>query len=418
MTMSGRESRTAFPRQCRSCRGGVWSRQCIRCVAGLALLLAHPALSQKVSETRQPAPSPRRPQELWDRLRAADARLFACQAVWRRHFVMRGDTHLDLEKLAAQAAERARLEGLSAAEQTQRAQLARMVVAQQRAGYSQEAKLSFTTDQVRVVRCEVVEGPPSSKPNGSTAAYLDYTDGTNQVNIEGADTSGPQYGFIRRDPSQALRHSAPDFGDVQFLIGWPVLDAFSPGDSTLRVEKVDELVLERKLPIQGMPFQARMIVSTVTWRPVRMEVINPYDQSVLRRYRTSGYHRHGETIWFPNHVSVEYPLRDGRVLRSSTFDLVDVKLNEDADLSSVQHPLPHGASISDYRFNEGVRYRLGHDTVPSDDAVRRLIAEKRPRNRQTPARSALIWAWVRLAAILFGAVAYCAYFRTRKHRQV
>ncbi len=212
-------------------------------------------------------------------------------------------------------------------------------------------------------------------------------------------------GELRRNQPQALEHSAPYPGQLQFLINAPVTDIFKPRDSVLAPGPRGLLTLSKSLKWGAQPVELSMLISSVTWRPLSMTVKSTKDKRIVLRAVAEGYRKDATGIRFP--TKVEFAEIDAAGIPDLKFEyrLLAHSFNSSIPAADLWLGVTPGVRITDYRFGQPVSYKLGHHSIPSDEAVKRVydaeVSAKSNRSLRNPSSYTLI-ILIGTAAIVIG----------------
>ena len=350
--------------------------------------------------------------EVWSKIQQSDARLNPSQITWKHLHVKVANSGISgdeiVERAVAQSASRGEPEDV----QKEVAQSARQSAEQASAGSTYTGVLSIARSG-SVMRCEVIQdapvsGAPSSpKPKTPSlqAHYVDFYDGKNLVMLEAVnsgDAPTPLQGELTRPPKAALMHTLPDDYYALFLMGAAVTDVFPASTTTIESTQNGNVVLQRRTQQQlsngaSVPVVLRSTISAQFWRPLDLELLYPNENNrPRRRYQASDYQVQSNGAWFPLQVTVAhlygrgYQISKGRRATDAdfnakdTYTLVKATFGEQADVSSLNLPIPRGTTIGDSRFGptKSVRYRVMTGVLPGDDAVLRMVKEQEKEKAQ------------------------------------
>jgi hypothetical protein len=305
--------------------------------------------------------------------------MMACRVTWKRVMTTKPQVRPDAETAIARLKEQAAKAGNNATEVQQAVKNAQDYFAKVTQGSTQHQSLSFVRLN-KEIRCDITSGPPiklGSVSQEIIARYIDYYDGTNVVTMAAVGKDMPKRGQLSRDKKDRLSHCAPGFSDIEFLVGAPITEEFSPQNSSLK-EKGDSVVLEKQLK-GNRNYLMRLTLSKEHLRPVEFEAIDishtPEDIVRLHR-KASDYKHYGDQVWFPSKITTDRGFGgEEDVLVSAVFNAV---------VDPLELRLPVSASIADMRFGDRqtVGYKLQNGKLLTDDEVKALLGKKQEAEKE------------------------------------
>ena len=335
----------------------------------------------------------------WTRLSQADAKIKSSEVVWSRHMhsaAKSGDT----EKALAAEGDRLRMEGKTPQDIQHQLELSRKIAEQVSGGYDATQTFKFEFDGSNVY-CDVSINALSGSNFSSTATggklhVVNMNDGENNIALTGFTGSGsksgiPNVGELKRDPKEFLPNCANFFAYPIFLYGAPITQSFTPTDTIIKPGPGNTIILEKTFQnpvLNGRssgfePQTARLTISTDSWRPVLMEVINPVDHQLWGRCRILDYRHYPGGVWFPSKIITERVSRAGLATVSSEHVLVVASFNEATALNHIKQGIAPGTQLSDFRFpDHPVVYRLKNNRIPSDQHVLAMIKQQEQSQQQ------------------------------------
>lgn len=319
-------------------------------------------------------------QNAWAEIHKVDALLVKSKVTWKRIYSSLPVPSLDVAKLSALSAEKARVQGMDAKSTEETLTQAKQRVFLEQQGYVQSATLRFEHNS-DATYCDVTEEMPHLHNASSNQAdfghTIDYFDGLNAVSLMGVGPSTPIAGVLTRDRNEALNYCAHGFGEPIFLVGTPITSVFEQINSSLVLDPNGFCIIERVVGQNDSALRYSLTVSTRTWRAVKLEVRKVRTNTLILRYVASEFKRYNSGIWLPTHISITRFNKTGVKVGTISYSLVEASFNDSAHLTHINHPVPEGTILHDFRFgvNNVAPYRVVHQ-IPSDDHVRTLLSTR------------------------------------------
>lgn len=241
------------------------------------------------------------------------------------------------------------------------------------AGTTQVASLNFLYTP-QTTRCEVTDfasklmtGAMTSDP---TAYDVDILDDHKSVSISGFNRTGAMVGDVHSATRGGLFHSALRSGDLQFLVGSPIINVFDQKSSSIGIDVDGNIVIHKLLTgAQDYNRIATVTISKVTGYPVEMDETYQGEKSVRMRYVASQFHHYGSGITFPSVVTVTHYAIDGSITSEEDYSLQKATFNAPVQPKELYSVNP-GSSIRDDRFGIPVTYKVQSSArLPSDEKV-------------------------------------------------
>ena len=338
---------------------------------------------------------------VWRKIEQSDAQMQKSHIEWKLLHVSVPDPRSDVDAVAERAASQVKSQGASVEVQKSFAKVARASAQRQQSGFVFHSVLEIVRSS-SVIVCDVLQSAPqvdskqASEPSQTKARYVDYSDGTNIVLLEGLQSDPFLRGELVRRKSATLKHSVPTTSHELFLTGGSIAKVFPPSKTVVKDEGGQSLTLETVTQQQlsdeiSIPIILRSTISKKTWRPLKLEMISPKEKGItVQRFEASDYQLQSDGVWFPHQVEIFQlygkgtPISSGRVATEDdffykdTYTLARAEFGKQADISVLNSPIPQGSVISDNRFEPrpSVRYKSTTGVLPNDTKVLGILEQQ------------------------------------------
>jgi hypothetical protein len=317
------------------------------------------------------AAPPEPPNATWRKVEQSLSRIDKANVVWQRTTTLAPDpNHLALTPGSL------RREGMSDADANRVSQVQEQIAELDRDAYTQSATLSFVRSGNRLL-CNVDSQSVAGQSSSQTYHMINYCDGKYVV-----ETLGPWLADLQRSNNNRLPNAANGFGEVMLFTGSPPASDFPAPTTRITVGPGHVVTLTRQIT---RPFACimQLHISTDSWEPTEMDALRLGGGPPLMRYRMSGYRQFRGGISFPSSIAVQMISKSGICAYTESYRLVQASFNRYAGTNLLDHPLPWGMVIEDYRFKHGVTYRLTSAGIPSDADVQAMARRSRLSERFT-----------------------------------
>lgn len=326
--------------------------------------------------------------KVWKNIRETDSRVRDVEVTWIWRYSSPPGRNVNEQKLVAEARELSRLRGDSPAQIREEERIAHYDYKYLTAGPT--AYSIFTLErQQDAFACQMTQwggrampGPPSAAVHSLGLRYGDILIGISSV--EGYRTPNAS---IERGSSHHIFSCPNQPGDLLLLAAEPILQSFPSDQTSIQPGPNDTVILENvipRTPPQTPIYPLKAVVSSKTWRPTSIDVINWYNHKSRDHFDISGYKEYPGGIWFPSQI-VEVDSGGDR----NVFSLVTAKFNSQTQLPLLSRGIPPRTVVDDLRFKgKTIRYWMG-DHLPTDAEALALWNKQQSRRAGTPAPAGL-----------------------------
>lgn len=292
------------------------------------------------------------PDHLWERLDQLGARVNCARTQWYYSYRVAPNPHVNVDRAAAEAQERAHQGGLSARETKLRVESARQSAQQNRDGWGYSAKMTL---QYRdsVVREDEFDLRSNIHPSHLSRLYFSAGD---RVNLAANDDEPSHAQGNVSAVGEQYRSFDETFCKFLFLLSAPVEWAF-PKDQTAVSRAADgAIVLQRIIQPsvkRRLEHRATLRLSPSTLQPLLFtwEAHVPSGWWASHRVVGSDYREYPGGIVLPSCVVGQALDQRGRPEAWNwTYKLVSASFNEDSGITAQSIGLPRGIGLRDFRL--------------------------------------------------------------------
>lgn len=323
---------------------------------------------------------------IWSQIHKKDQAITSCRFVWRRTHTVEPIPHENPDEVAALTADQGERTHLTQTAIHHNATAARATSLMDNSGFSQITTIKLERAD-RAVYADLLYNtivPRGAKPkNNVVAHFLNLYDGINAVKMEGLGPAKPSSGIIRRSPDAVLQEVCPLPGDRQLFAASAISEDFKPSDTSVRIANNNTVVLSKPFSeVGGFRFTADLAVSTDSWRPVSLSIVNVVDKSLHCRATVLNNRTEAYGVSYPTHIVNQFFTANKHIIQTDDYTLTDAVLNNSKALNGLKTAIQAGMTFDDYRFGAGVKYRARHNRLPTDEEVKLVVMRQAEAERK------------------------------------
>ena len=165
------------------------------------------------------------------------------------------------------------------------------------------------------------------------------------------------------------------------LCAAPVSALYSEVDDAI-VDETDETVVWERRKLFSDPLTILMTFSKTHLRPVEIVKRDWRTGQIASRHVVEDYRQNAGEAWFPRRIARDDYHRQTEPRRKTTHELVELRLNDAADFSTLPPVIAEGAEVVDERCGPDnrcvytYREKLG---LPTDAQVQAMVSKQRRR---------------------------------------